>query len=50
MRGGLKQKKKEKPSKKGYSGAFCIFCFNQALGVILNRIHCNLQLKGGLHA
>ena len=49
MRGGLKPKKKEKATKKGNSGAFCIFCSNQALGVILNRIHCNLQLKGGLY-
>ena len=48
MREGLKPKTK-KASKKGNSGAFCILCFNQALGVILNRIHFNLQLKGGLY-
>ena len=33
MREGLKPKTK-KASKKGNSGAFCILCFNQALGVI----------------
>ena len=43
------KKKKKKAPKKGNSGVFCIFCFNQALGVILNRIYFNLQLKGGLY-